>query len=117
YCLTYACCALPLVFRGAATAETDTLSLHDALPICELQRALAAGMPAEDIVFSGVGKQHWELVRALDAGIGQFNLESEEEGEELRSEEHTSELQSRENLVCRLLLEKKKKREAKTAEK
>ena len=49
----------------------------------ELQRALAAGMPAEDIVFSGVGKQHWELVRALDAGIGQFNLESEEEGEEL----------------------------------
>ncbi len=49
----------------------------------ELQRALAAGMPAEDIVFSGVGKQHWELIRALDAGIGQFNLESEEEGEEL----------------------------------
>jgi diaminopimelate decarboxylase len=49
----------------------------------ELQRALAAGMPAADIVFSGVGKQHWELVRALDAGIGQFNLESEEEGEEL----------------------------------
>ena len=49
----------------------------------ELARALAAGMPAEDIVFSGVGKQHWELIRALDAGIGQFNLESEEEGEEL----------------------------------
>ncbi len=49
----------------------------------ELQRALAAGMPAADIVFSGVGKQHWELVRALDAGIGQFNLETEEEGEEL----------------------------------
>src|SRR5437868_3112439 len=49
----------------------------------ELARALAAGMPAADIVFSGVGKQHWELVRALDAGSGQFNLESEEEGEEL----------------------------------
>jgi diaminopimelate decarboxylase len=49
----------------------------------ELARALAAGMPAEDIVFSGVGKQDWELVRALDAGIGQFNLESEEEGAEL----------------------------------
>jgi diaminopimelate decarboxylase len=47
------------------------------------RRALAAGMPAADIVFSGVGKQHWELIRALDAGIGQFNLESEEEGEEL----------------------------------
>jgi diaminopimelate decarboxylase len=49
----------------------------------ELARALAAGMSAEDIVFSGVGKQDWELVRALDAGIGQFNLESEEEGAEL----------------------------------
>jgi len=49
----------------------------------ELARALAAGMPAEDIVFSGVGKQDWELVRALDARIGQFNLESEEEGAEL----------------------------------
>src|SRR3990170_351047 len=49
----------------------------------ELARALAAGMAAEDIVFSGVGKQDWELVRALDAGIGQFNLESEEEGAEL----------------------------------
>src|SRR5688572_11635292 len=49
----------------------------------ELARALAAGMAAEDVVFSGVGKQAYELVRALDAGIGQFNLESEEEGAEL----------------------------------
>lgn len=49
----------------------------------ELARALAAGMAAEDIVFSGVGKQDWELIRALDAGIGQFNLESEEEGADL----------------------------------
>src|SRR5688500_8043064 len=49
----------------------------------ELARALPAGMAAEDIVFSGVGKQACELGRALDAGIGQFNLESEEEGAEL----------------------------------
>ena len=49
----------------------------------EMARALAAGMPAEDIVFSGVGKQHYEMIAALDAGIGQFNLESEEEGAEL----------------------------------
>lgn len=49
----------------------------------ELARALAAGMAAEDIVFSGVGKQAHELVQGLEAGIGQFNLESEEEGEEL----------------------------------
>ena len=49
----------------------------------EMERALAAGMPAEGIVFSGVGKTHAELTRALEAGIGQFNLESEEEGLEL----------------------------------
>ncbi|WP_062788084.1 diaminopimelate decarboxylase [Novosphingobium capsulatum] len=49
----------------------------------EMERALAAGMAAEGIVFSGVGKTHAELTRALEAGIGQFNLESEEEGLEL----------------------------------
>ncbi|MAM38110.1 MAG: diaminopimelate decarboxylase [Erythrobacter sp.] len=49
----------------------------------ELRRALAAGMKAEDIVFSGVGKTHAELQEGLEAGIGQFNVESEEEGYEL----------------------------------
>jgi diaminopimelate decarboxylase len=49
----------------------------------ELARALAAGMPAESVVFSGVGKTEAELVRGLEAGIGQFNLELEEEGEAL----------------------------------
>ncbi|MCB2056914.1 MAG: diaminopimelate decarboxylase [Novosphingobium sp.] len=49
----------------------------------ELARALAAGMPAQDIVFSGVGKTHAEMIQGLEAGIGQFNLESEEEGIEL----------------------------------
>ncbi len=49
----------------------------------EMARALAAGMPAADIVFSGVGKTRRELLKGLEAGIGQFNIESEEEGEEL----------------------------------
>ncbi|MDD3797735.1 MAG: diaminopimelate decarboxylase [Novosphingobium sp.] len=49
----------------------------------EMNRALAAGMPAADIVFSGVGKSRRELTAAVQAGIGQFNLESEEEGVEL----------------------------------
>lgn len=49
----------------------------------ELERALAAGMKAEDIVFSGVGKSRAELTLGLDKGIGQFNLESEEEGQML----------------------------------
>ncbi|RIA44533.1 diaminopimelate decarboxylase [Hephaestia caeni] len=46
----------------------------------EMARALAAGMPVSEIVFSGVGKTRDELARGLDAGIGQFNLELEEEG-------------------------------------
>lgn len=49
----------------------------------EMHRALAAGMPAADIVFSGVGKTKREMHEALEAGLGQFNLESEEEGIEL----------------------------------
>lgn len=49
----------------------------------ELARALAAGVAAKDIVFSGVGKTQRELADALDAGIGQFNLESAEEAVEL----------------------------------
>jgi len=46
----------------------------------ELSRALAAGIAAKDVVFSGVGKTRREMHQALDAGIGQFNLELEEEG-------------------------------------
>ncbi|MGX7894702.1 diaminopimelate decarboxylase [Tsuneonella sp. HG222] len=49
----------------------------------ELKRALAAGMPADDIVFSGVGKTARELAMGLEENIGQFNIESEEEGIEL----------------------------------
>ena len=46
----------------------------------ELARALAAGIAAKDIVFSGVGKSRDELSLGLETGIGQFNLELEEEG-------------------------------------
>ena len=46
----------------------------------EMARALAAGMAAKDVVFSGVGKTRAELALGLDKGIGQFNLELEEEG-------------------------------------
>ena len=49
----------------------------------ELQRALAAGIQASKIVFSGVGKTADEMALALNAGIGQFNLESIEEAETL----------------------------------
>jgi diaminopimelate decarboxylase len=49
----------------------------------ELTRALAAGIPPEMIVFSGVGKTQAELELGLAKGIGQFNIESREEGREL----------------------------------
>jgi len=49
----------------------------------EMERALAAGMDPDGIVFSGVGKTAAEMRRGIEAGIGQFNLESEEEGLEL----------------------------------
>lgn len=46
----------------------------------EMARAVAAGMAPGDVVFSGVGKTRAELVHGLETGIGQFNLELEEEG-------------------------------------
>ncbi len=46
----------------------------------EIARALAAGMRPQDVVFSGVGKSREELQKALDNGVGQFNIELEEEG-------------------------------------
>jgi diaminopimelate decarboxylase len=61
----------------------------DVVSAGEMDRALAAGMKAEDIVFSGVGKTTDEMIRALQAGIGQFNIESEEEGAELAALAHS----------------------------
>src|SRR5262249_62351450 len=72
-------------FNDTATTEIYTLSLHDALPIFAHTDAFAAG-----IARSG----------AYNRTLTPFGFR--------RSEEHTSELQSLTNLVCRLLLEKKK---------
>lgn len=66
----------------------------------EMDRALAAGIAAEDIVFSGVGKTAEEIVRALQSGVGQFNIESEEEGRELATLADT--LNFRANAVLRI---------------
>src|SRR5256885_8240870 len=78
-------------FNDTATTEIYTLSLHDALPICQCP---GRGHAASEGRAAGHGSGQ-RLVRALAAADG-------------RSEEHTSELQSPCNLVCRLLLEKKK---------
>src|SRR5206468_11690225 len=97
-------------YYSTATSHTYTLSLHDALPILTTAHTcvdprifrlpifsreswLGSGVPGYLILLWG------ELIAPFFISLG-----------ELRSEEHTSELQSRSDLVCRLLLEKKKKK-------
>src|SRR5688572_32276253 len=83
-------------FIGTASAEIYTLSLHDALPILGQGRAPLDPRP-------GRGR---DLQPALRARPVRRNAPGYRH--QVRSEEHTSELQSQSNLVCRLLLEKKK---------
>src|SRR5438874_13824210 len=78
-------------FNDTATTEIYTLSLHDALPICTCSRRSSAGPGPAPTWRSRGGPGPAGTARGP------------------RSEEHTSELQSRRDLVCRLLLEKKKK--------
>src|SRR5439155_25587603 len=97
-----------LVFASAAPPppEISTLSLHDALPIFE-RRAHAVGdaMTAPSRVrAAGLARSLDEVARRPDVPARDL-IEGAREAS--RSEEHTSELQSRGHLVCRLLLEKK----------
>src|SRR5206468_11846930 len=91
--------------------EIYTLSLHDALPILHLRErgamraAAVTGELSVDEVIDAVRAQPEMAGAALVSEVSareRFTFASE------RSEEHTSELQSRSDLVCRLLLEKKK---------
>src|SRR2546426_8219490 len=84
-------------FNDTATTEIYTLSLHDALPIYVLLFAGTAWLFAHEDLDGGI-------TPTIDT------LVIDEAGQ--RSEEHTSELQSPCNLVCRLLLEKKKNKGA-----
>src|SRR5438874_9554867 len=82
-------------FNDTATTEIYTLSLHDALPI-----SLIVHKEEQLVLFDGPAKGATENILPQSALLGA--------GAVVRSEEHTSELQSRRDLVCRLLLEKKK---------
>src|SRR5258707_11849316 len=89
-------------FNDTATTEIYTLSLHDALPIYDEYLVFVAGRLVAD-VFA-------QLAHFVDSAVGggvDFDDVDRAPG---RSEEHTSELQSRQYLVCRLLLEKKQLR-------
>src|SRR2546422_4256023 len=91
-------------FNDTATTEIYTLSLHDALPIFLLDTLSRLYYNWADAAFrtAHACRSCWAF------GLGVMMLVRK------RSEEHTSELQSRLHLVCRLLLEKKKKKIKKT---
>src|SRR3712207_7906340 len=98
-------------FNDTATTEIYTLSLHDALPICSVRLVLPTSTCARMPRLRVCTKRHVLDYRGGGSGVGgherccHFTLPGGP-----RSEEHTSELQSRQYLVCRLLLEKKKNR-------
>src|SRR5256885_10467662 len=89
-------------FNDTATTEIYTLSLHDALPI------LSGLSIASQLSGCGLIDEYRFVVHPVIAGKGPRLFETVKPQVRLRSEEHTSELQSPCNLVCRLLLEKKK---------
>src|SRR3712207_8672874 len=91
-------------FNDPATTEIYTLSLHDALPI-SVKRTRRPPRTATSICRRGDWRAEAVRMTGRKGNGGGMALAR-------RSEEHTSELQSRQYLVCRLLLEKKKKKES-----
>src|SRR3712207_7599376 len=94
-------------FNDTATTEIYTLSLHDALPICPFLRLLAECGSRNGHVDKGRTGTSSLRPRMPTRGRAP-SCAYLGGGRAGRSEEHTSELQSRQYLVCRLLLEKKK---------
>src|SRR3712207_8513517 len=93
-------------FNDTATTEIYTLSLHDALPI--LRTPLTALRGEAEVTLRHGPKPEVVYRDTLERIVAQAS-DMARLVDDLRSEEHTSELQSRQYLVCRLLLEKKKK--------
>src|SRR3712207_8780156 len=91
-------------FNDTATTEIYTLSLHDALPISPGRLGSRTSCSHDETRASDPRGPDLRSARADDRAH-----EAPGSGPLPRSEEHTSELQSRQYLVCRLLLEKKKK--------
>src|SRR3712207_9541594 len=92
-------------FNDTATTEIYTLSLHDALPIFRVDIGQSDCLAWLDAV-AGIVRNGWRAAQLLWSCCGCLEVLFFAIA---RSEEHTSELQSRQYLVCRLLLEKKKK--------
>src|SRR5690606_41574536 len=102
--LFFLLCSVLFFFTHTATTQIYTLSLHDALPILDSSTVdFPSTIKPSTGIFSPGLTSNRSLFLISDNGTSWTWLLSSN----LRSEEHTSELQSRENLVCRLLLEKK----------
>src|SRR3712207_9250808 len=100
YCLSF------FFFNDTATTEIYTLSLHDALPISGPPRTMSPpGCSLSARISSGSTSERISVAHGTSSRVREKTIFG------MRSEEHTSELQSRQYLVCRLLLEKKKKHE------
>src|SRR3712207_9431891 len=93
-------CCFIFFFNDTATTEIYTLSLHDALPI------FATPVLASTLLMNLLDHHRWTSFFTVFNWFANSQIHPEVSGG--RSEEHTSELQSRQYLVCRLLLEKKK---------
>src|SRR3712207_6964689 len=104
-------------FNDTATTEIYTLSLHDALPILEVAKGsgVTIRLYSEQIPMLNGAVEFAQMGIIPEGAYKNMGYAQEDSyidpsvPEAVRSEEHTSELQSRQYLVCRLLLEKKKK--------
>src|SRR5207249_9801836 len=94
------------ITHATATPDTYTLSLHDALPISAPRHSRPAGRSGDD---AGRGPCQRRPIGWEGGRKSTGPRRRPGQGRRGRSEEHTSELQSRFDLVCRLLLEKKNK--------
>src|SRR5690606_42029713 len=101
------------LLHDSASSTSCALSLHDALPIsCHHRTDQSPWSPESAALRRRRSEPHPPSPHARPAAHPQHRTTARTPPE--RSEEHTSELQSRENLVCRLLLEKKKDLKRKT---
>src|SRR5688572_31634448 len=102
-----AVCCYFFFFNDTPTTGIYTLSLHDALPISGSVTVItySSRLPFWATVKRSLTRTFWVCGAPERSKYGQLILEVSTTS---RSEEHTSELQSQSNLVCRLLLEKKK---------
>src|SRR5438270_6776762 len=108
----------PRVTRTAAALEANGFSVLRAASAEEAKRIVLGLIPAgsqvhqgasQSLEVSGIVEEIERSGRYEPLRPRMFSMDRETQGDEIRSEEHTSELQSQSNLVCRLLLEKKKK--------